>query len=316
MSQRNSSCSAKLLLFGEYSILLGSSALSIPYGHFCAELCFIKDKKNSDVEKADESRQLLFNWFCFLEESGKYKEILDLQSFKKDLSNGLYLESSIPKSYGLGSSGAVVAAAYSRYAIEKANSESLTLSEMETLRNIFSNMESFFHGISSGIDPLTIFINQPLLINKKKETHIVKIPHNQQKESLCFFLIDTGSTATTSSLVTIFMDQFSTKGKLNKEAVELVNITDECILHFLSESKSDLWGNLQLLSEFQLHYMYKLIPGEIIKIWEKGLESGDIIMKLCGSGGGGYLTAFATDYNKALQFIEKKGLKYIPFCIP
>ena len=49
--------------------------------------------------------------------------------------------------------------------------------------------------------------------------------------------------------------------------------------------------------------------------WKDGLESGNLIMKLCGSGGGGYLTAFAPDHNNAELFINTKKLKYIPVYI-
>jgi mevalonate kinase len=53
----------------------------------------------------------------------------------------------------------------------------------------------------------------------------------------------------------------------------------------------------------------------MLKLWKKGLESEKIIMKLCGSGGGGYLTAFAPDQNHALQFMKENELQHIPVYI-
>ena len=60
-----------------------------------------------------------------------------------DIENGLYFESTIPESYGLGSSGAVVAAIYESYKQEVG----VDL-EINDLKLILSNIESFFHGQS------------------------------------------------------------------------------------------------------------------------------------------------------------------------
>ena len=43
----------------------------------------------------------------------------DLAALKKDISLGLYFDSSIPQGYGVGSSGALVASIYDKYAIGK-----------------------------------------------------------------------------------------------------------------------------------------------------------------------------------------------------
>ena len=42
-----------------------------------------------------------------------------------------------------------------------------------------------------------------------------------------------------------------------------------------------------------------MIPQNFNEIWKIGLESEDYFLKLCGSGGGGYLIGFAQDLNKA-----------------
>jgi mevalonate kinase len=51
---------------------------------------------------------------------------------------------SIPQGYGVGSSGALVAAIYDRYAQDKIVLENLTREKLLQLKNIFSQMESFF----------------------------------------------------------------------------------------------------------------------------------------------------------------------------
>lgn len=315
MIRRNPSYNAKLLLFGEYSILLGSSALSIPYSHFKAEFSFIHKDKYTNLKLAKESRKHLQNLLDWLTESGNYTNLLDLSGFQKDIQNGLYLESTIPQSYGLGSSGAVVAAVFSRYAFQKTSGKKQNTLEMEKLCKIFSEMESFFHGTSSGIDPLTIFVSQPLLINEQKKPSIVSIPQNWEKENVSIFLIDTGLSGKTTPLVSNFLNHFAPDGQINTKAKEFVSLTDQCIKHLLNGSISEFWLKLQDLSDYQLENMQTIIPEKMGKVWESGLRSKNLIMKLCGSGGGGYITAFAPDHNKAIQFIENNNLQYIPVYI-
>ena len=50
-----------------------------------------------------------------------------------------------------------------------------------------------------------------------------------------------------------------------------------------------------------------MIPDKFKPIWQEGIKSNDYNMKLCGSGGGGYLLGFTTDLNKAqASFAEKE----------
>lgn len=312
MLPRNHSYYAKLLLFGEYSILLGSSALSIPYSHFRAEFSFIHEDKYTDLELAVESQRLLRELLHFLKESGNYAKLLDLDRFEKDLDNGIYLESTIPHSYGLGSSGAVVAAVYTRYALKKISGNRLTVREMDKLRSIFSSMESFFHGTSSGIDPLAIYISQPLLIGNDRKPSVVGIPRKWQSDRTAIFLVDTGGPGKTNPLVPIFLEQFAPDGTMTPEAVEYASLTDLCIQHLLNGNINDFWQSLRKLSAFQLNYLQKMIPKKMMKAWKAGLDSGELIMKLCGSGGGGFLTAFAPDHSNAMNFMKNNHLQHIP----
>lgn len=312
MIQRNPSYYAKLLLFGEYSILLGSSALSIPYSHFRAEFSFIHEDKYTDLELAIESQRLLTELLVALENSGNYNDILDLPRFRKELNNGIYLESTIPHSYGLGSSGAVVAAVYTRYALKKVSNTRISVKEMEKLRKIFANIESFFHGTSSGIDPLAIYISQPLLIGNDSKPSVVGIPRKWQSDRTAIFLVDTGGPGKTNPLVPLFLEQFAPNGTITPDALEYVNLTDQCIRHLLNGNISEFWQNLRELSVFQLNHLQKMIPVEMMNAWKAGLESGALIMKLCGSGGGGFLTAFAPDHSNAIKFLKNNHLHHIP----
>jgi mevalonate kinase len=38
-----------------------------------------------------------------------------------------------------------------------------------------------------------------------------------------------------------------------------------------------------------------MIPEDYRPLWQKGLETGDFSLKLCGSGGGGFILGFGRD---------------------
>ena len=72
------------------------------------------------------------------------------------------------------------------------------------LRQLFSQMESFFHGVSSGIDPLNCYLKYPVLIKSKDELSMVGIPRNKHNKEGAIFLINTGKPGKTEPLVNLF----------------------------------------------------------------------------------------------------------------
>jgi mevalonate kinase len=69
----------------------------------------------------------------------------NIDGLQKDVNGGMYFDSSIPQGYGVGSSGALVAAIYDKYATNKITVlENLTREKLLQLKTIFSQMESFF----------------------------------------------------------------------------------------------------------------------------------------------------------------------------
>ena len=55
----------------------------------------------------------------------------------------------------------------------------MTKNKLQKLKNIFSKMESHFHGESSGIDPLNCYLGLPILIKSQNEIEITKIPEEK-----------------------------------------------------------------------------------------------------------------------------------------
>ncbi|HRY33989.1 MAG TPA: hypothetical protein P5531_13560 [Bacteroidales bacterium] len=304
---------SKLLLFGEYSILFGSSALSIPYSQFQAELSFIRDDKYTALDKAEQSNSMMKDFLAWLgndwPEAGDH---LDLARFRYDLSEGLYLESTIPQGYGLGSSGALCAAVYHRYTLHKQGISIPSPAMISALRIIFAKMESFFHGQSSGIDPLAIYLKSPLHVKPDGNPEIVGIPRNWNDKPSGIFLIDTGYSGKTSSFVPDYLKLFVPDGKRSVTGEQLLNLNNHAIESLLRAEMPAFWETLSELSAFQFRHMQSVIPRSMDDCWQQGLDSGDYCLKICGSGGGGFLTGFAPDYNKARIRLKSSGIRTIP----
>ena len=155
---------AKILLFGEYGIIKDSKGLAIPYNAYRGAL----KTSESLLGNALESNQNLDRFYKYLAALQTDLVSFNLVSFKKDVENGMYFDSSIPQGYGVGSSGALVASIYDKYAANKTTVlENLTRDKLLDLKAIFALMESFFHGKSSGLDPLNSYLSLPILINSK-----------------------------------------------------------------------------------------------------------------------------------------------------
>ena len=106
---------AKILLFGEYGIIKDSKGLAIPFNSYKGAL---KSAQNINGE-AKKSNENLGKFHQYLLGLKTDMVVFNLQEFKKDIEAGMYFDSSIPQGYGVGSSGALVASIYDRYAADK-----------------------------------------------------------------------------------------------------------------------------------------------------------------------------------------------------
>jgi mevalonate kinase len=111
---------------------------------------------------------------------------LNVSKFKEEISEGLFFDSNIPQGYGVGSSGALVAAIFERYSVSKHEPENISKDELKSLRTVFGLMESYFHGKSSGIDPLICYMNLPILIESKESVDKVAIPEREAGKGAIF----------------------------------------------------------------------------------------------------------------------------------
>ena len=299
---------SKILLFGEYGIIKDSKGLSIPCNYFKGGLK-VGDSIN---ENQKISNQNLKKFRDYLLKINKDIVKFDHQKFDIDLVKGMYFDSSIPQGYGVGSSGAIVAAIYDRYALNKITVlENLTKQKILVLKNIFSEMESFFHGKSSGLDPLNSYLSLPILIHSKDEVETTGIPSQDSIGKGAVFLLDSGKSSDTAPMVEIFFKLMENKKYKRMINDEFIKITDSCVEDFLNANFNSLFKNIKILSQVVLKNFKPMIPKDFHNVWARGIESDEYFLKLCGSGGGGYILGFAKDYNKAKKSLSNYNLEVV-----
>ena len=298
---------AKILLFGEYGIIENSKGLAIPYNSYRGAL----KKSEQPDERQRESNRVLKDFYQYLTNLNDDVVQLDWEAFQKDLDEHLYFDSSIPEGYGIGSSGALVAAVYDRYALDKITVlENLTRDKLLHLKDIFGRMESFFHGKSSGLDPLNSYLSIPILIHSKSDVEATGIPEQKNGKG-AVFLIDSEQSGETAPMVEIFMQKMKNEGFRKMISEEFASYTDACIRDFLHADVKSLFGNVKKLSKVILNHFRPMIPERFHQLWQKGIETGDYYLKLCGSGGGGYILGFTRDFDKTKELLKDYKIELV-----
>ena len=291
---------AKILLFGEYGIIEDSQGLTLPYSFYKGTLKF--SDLSTDFEK--QSNEHLLNYsdeLLGIDLPAGFE--INISALKDDIAKGLYFDSNIPQGYGVGSSGALVAAIFEKYSIKKYNPESISKEDLKELKKVFGLLESYFHGESSGIDPLICYMNLPILIENRENVDKVSIPKEEQGRG-AIFLIDSGMVGETGPMVQIFFEKMKTEGFRKTLKEEFIRYNNACIQAFLKKDMNPFFKNLRKLSIWAYDHFKPMIPDSIYNAWKKGLDTNAYYLKLCGSGGGGYILGFTQDYPKAEEMLK------------
>ena len=295
--KENRTFSSKILLFGEYLLLCDSKALSIPYygcsGHF--EIISTEDTSGSN-----KRLNLFLNYLKTVND----KLNLDLDRFEADINKGLIFKSNIPHSYGLGSSGALSAAVYHKYSTNRIEKEHLKNDDIFKLKNLFGIMESYFHGKSSGLDPLISYLAEPVLVEGKNGIKRVSLPEFSDNEG-SVFLIDYGKSGDTGPLVKGFIDKCSGNKFSNRIKDNAIPINNKCIDLFLSGRLKDTISCAKEVSEYTLKFFKEMIPADLLDLWVSGIKNDTYYLKLCGSGGGGMVLGFTKNFTLAKTLLAK-----------
>jgi mevalonate kinase len=281
---------AKLLLFGEHILLLGASALAVPIPYYYGQLV-----QHNSTKKGNALQKKMWAWA----QSDQLAAVpgLDIRAFQTALSNGLEFQSNIPIGYGLGSSGALCAAVYDHFCTDKKEA-------FPELKRILSGMESFFHGSSSGIDPLTSYLNRPLLIHSTQ--NVVKAAAATWSTNQAFvFLMDSGLPRKAETMIAWFREQCKADSFQKWLESDYLPVNEKCLTAWLQADASTFWDALEQLSLMQFEKLRFLIPHTLQSFWMEGLENKNFFLKICGAGGGGFMLGFARDIT-SIEMLAKR----------
>jgi len=263
---------AKILLYGEHTVLRGGRGLAVPYPGLSL--------KWWSQSKPDERLLAFVEYLKATVPQGLLKTDL----LKNHLLAGWQLSGNIPTGYGLGSSGAVCAAIWDRFATDEGKALST-----EKLRNALASMEQHFHGQSSGTDPLICYLQQPVLLGGGQPPQKTELPENWSEG---FFLLDTGIERKAAEFIRSFTSRYDADAGFARAIDEQWTANaDAAITALLAGDRKELWECTARLADFQLREFPDFIPGHLHEQWTgKGYQ-----LKLCGAGGGGMMLGLSSD---------------------
>lgn len=274
----------KIMLFGEYSVLEGSHAALIPYRNIGLRLV---------REPGSDSNTVLSFFTDYIENTIQLKGFIDAVKLREHVADGLAIRSTIPQNKGLGSSGAICSAVYQEYGLK-------TVTSAQFLRSVFAYMESFFHGKSSGIDPLCIYMNKPVMIANEQYLLFDAEPLNP----VSYFLIDTGIQSRTGPLVKHFSELMKSKQFSGAFRMNYIPLVNSAVNQWREGILS--MNTLMELSKVQQHYFKRMFPQSFKPVWRTGMDNNLYALKICGSGGGGMLLGFTDDLERASRILKNQ----------
>ena len=107
------------------------------------------------------------------------------------------------------------------------------------------------------------------------------------------------------------MEKMKQEGFRNMLRSEFKKYNVACIQAFLNRDISPLFSNLKELSKLVLDNFNPMIPSGFKNLWKQGIETNAYYLKLCGSGGGGYVLGFTQDFEKAQSMLNEHELEVI-----
>ena len=263
---------SKLLLFGEYTVLNGSQALAVPLTHWNGKWT----QYGHPVHKEASPLYAYVDWL----KSNDLISTATVAHIISDAEEGWAYMADIPVGYGLGSSGAYVAALYDRY-ITKENSASPS-----SALTMLSKMEAYFHGSSSGMDPMISYSGEALYKNDHGGLQPVQDPG--WPEGFRIYLLDSHQERLTGPLVQTYKEYLKESDFKFKVEHELIPFVDHAIHFYMNGSGQMLEECVNMISQFQREHFSMMIPDPVKDQWDDLIEIPGVYVKFCGAGGGGY----------------------------
>jgi mevalonate kinase len=112
-------------------------------------------------------------------------------------------------------------------------------------------------------------------------------------------------------MVNIFMEKMKQEGFRKMIKNKFIKHTDACVDDFLQGDIKSLFKNTKQLSKVVLSHFKPMIPKQFHELWKKGIETNDYYLKLCGSGGGGYILGFTQDIERAQNSLSTYNLEVV-----
>ena len=296
---------SKVLLFGEQIINKGAMGLAVPFEHFDGVMKFAS--KDAD-ESAVKSNQSLAEIAAYIIHHKELGPLYDTNHFLDDLEKGLYFDSNIPQGFGLGSSGALVAAIYYRY--RKNKKKNPVISE---LKHELAEIESFFHGKSSGLDPIVCYLHKAVLITNGEVTEAFDMPKSDTVK-LKLFLINTHIERKTSPYVNLFLEKCKEPKFMKTIEKSLIPANNMAINAFLNKKHTELMKCIKIISQLQMDLMPEFIPQAFHEVWRQGQKNNEYHLKICGAGGGGFIIGLAkADADLSILLAGKEVIELMKF---
>ena len=272
---------SKIMLVGEYGVVVGGSALTIPFHHFYAAVRRMDDIPPGKEAEAARSARYLADLYTYIRElpEGSFHAKPDHSLFSRDLDR-YWLDMNIPIGYGLGSSGAVSAAVYDLFF------PAARMLDLPRQRADLATIESFFHGRSSGVDALTCHAMTSLHFPEDGTIQRVDLDPSALPGEYRLFLLDSGEKFDTGPLVKKFLANMEDQRFARSIREDYLLINRKLIESLLGLREADPAMLVRLVSDYQLNHMREMIPERMIDAWIEGLVTNEYYFKLNGSGGG------------------------------
>jgi mevalonate kinase len=280
MINRDKSYNAKLMLAGEYGVILGSEALTVPLRYFSAKLAQRKgETRDPEIIGSVASLRKLLTYIRSLPKNSFYATP-DTDGLEKALKKGYYIESTIPQGYGIGSSGAVSALVYDQFFTSGKESG------LQQQRKDLATLESCFHGKSSGVDAMTCYSGTPLHFLPGGEIRYSGEDPLKPHGGYRFFLLDSGQVFDTAPLVHFFLEKMKNKDFSKFITSDYFDLIKKFISTLNGTSDNDPALIFRAISDLQWNHFSRMIPENMAEAWTNGQVSNTYYLKLNGSGGG------------------------------
>lgn len=285
----------KVILFGEYSMIYGSSALLMPLYSGYAHWDYIW---RTHGKKNYASNRNLMKYYSYLNENESFSEYIDMEKFDAELKKGIFLDSTIPTGYGVGSSGALAAAVFDRFKKKE-------ITDYLELKKFLGRMEDCFHGSSSGLDPLQCYLGKPFIIDRNSNVKILEDDFINQ--NIHIFLIDSNVKSDTKNLVEYFNKQLENPRYAKAYNELYLPLVDRCINSLTSGNVNDFFDHLLHLSYYQTIMFAPMVTEKMKPLFNLKRSNTHFQVKICGSGGGGFFLGFSDDKEETEKFMKIAG---------